>query len=47
MEEKKGCKVLFNDGTTKSFYGWWKNVIFEIDAYCTKHNLETLTGEWF
>lgn len=47
MEEKKGCKVLFNDGTTKTFYGWWTDIILEIETYCAEQGLETIAGQWF
>lgn len=39
--------VYFNDGSTKTFSGWWTKIIRDIAAYCDKYNLETTNAELF
>lgn len=38
--------VYFSNGSVHTFEGFWKNVLKEIDAYCTRHNVITIDSSW-
>lgn len=40
------CIVLFSDGRTKIFTGFWKYVIHEIYVYCENNRVETVSANW-
>lgn len=46
MKFNRTCKVWFNDGSVKTFKGWWTNIILDIAAYCEETGLETVKSEW-
>ena len=40
------CKVLFNNGSTMTFRGYWSAIIKAIDAYCDSTGLVTVSASW-
>lgn len=40
------CVVVFNDNSVRTFEGYWKNILKDIDAYCDSHNLVTIDASW-
>lgn len=40
------CIVLFSNGRTKVFTGFWKYVIHEIYIYCEDNKVETVSADW-
>lgn len=46
MKFNRTCKVWFNDGSVKTFHGWWTDMILDIAAYCENTGLETVKSKW-
>lgn len=40
------CTVLFSNGYTKIFTGFWKYVIKAISDYCDENQTETVNATW-